>query len=124
MAESKLASMPVLEPINFDFNNFELNKLYMNVTFALIPRNANYRISNKEVINFNPTIMENNIGIFKIEELEGLNHIVFERYFPNSKSKATYNLANTAQTYYTKVETPLGDKYIHPFDLKLKIKST
>ena len=90
MADSITVSTPVIEPINFDFNNFELNKLYMNVTFALIPRNANYRISNKAVINFNPTIMENNIGIFKIAELEGLNHIVFERNFPNSKSKAIF----------------------------------
>ena len=68
MAESK--PEPVLEPIPFDFNNFHLDILYTNVTFALIAKNANTRIYKKSVLNFNPTVMENNIGIFKMVQLE------------------------------------------------------
>lgn len=116
MAESK--PEPILEPIPFDFNNFQLNILYTNVTFALIAKNANTRIHKKSVLYFNPIVIENNIGIFKIDRLGDIDAIVFERHFPNEK--VTYNLANTAQTYYTKVKTTIGDEYIHPFDLNCK----
>tara|TARA_B100001248_G_scaffold261800_1_gene254351 strand:- start:2922 stop:3272 length:351 start_codon:yes stop_codon:yes gene_type:complete len=116
MAESK--PEPILEPIPFDFNNFQLNILYTNVTFARIAQNANTRIYKKSVLNFNPILMENNIGIFKIDRLGDIDAIVFERHFQNNK--VIYNLANTAQTYYTKVQTPTGDEYIHPFDLNCK----
>ena len=72
---------------------------------------------------FKPRLIENCSGIFKLIKLSTqygvIESLVFERRFP--KNKVIYNLASSGQTYYTKINTPSGEKFIHPFDLKTNV---
>jgi hypothetical protein len=102
-----------------------LDTIYTNVTFIVIDKNANVRIHEKSVMNdcFNPQTIANCSGSFKRIKLPTeygvVESLVFERIFP--RNKVIYNLASLGSTYYTKVETPSGDIFIHPFDIKTNV---
>ena len=101
-----------------------LDTPYTNVTFIVINQNANHPITSESVMNssYNPRTIDCS-GSFKLIELYTeygvVKSLVFERIF--SKNKVIYNLASLGQTYYTKINTPSGEKFIHPFDLKTNV---
>ena len=97
---------------------------YTNVTFIVVAQNANHRIQSEFVMNdcFKPRTVEDCSGSFKLIELPTpygmIKSLVFERIFPK-QSPVIYNLASLGQTYYTKINTSSGEKFIHPFELKI-----